>query len=82
MVIPQALTNVKLSVNYSWDIISEKNTNPISIVTSEIPAWQPGMVYTYTLNLGDNKEEILFKATVEPWTKGEDEGYENQYDVK
>lgn len=82
LVIPQALTNVKLSVNYSWDIISEKNTNPISIVTSEIPAWQPGMVYTYTLNLGDNKEEILFKATVEPWTKGEDEGYENQYNVK
>ena len=38
--------------------------------------------YTYMLNLGDNKEEILFKAMIEPWEKGEDEEYENQYEVK
>ena len=82
LVIPQSLEDVKLSVNYSWDTATKQNTAETAIATTEIPAWQPGMIYTYTLNLGDNKEEILFQATVEPWTKGEDEGYENQYDVK
>ena len=82
LVIPQSLENVTLSVNYSWDTADGEDTTPATIATTDIPAWQPGMIYTYTLNLGDNKEEILFKATVEPWTKGEDEGYENQYEVK
>ena len=82
LVIPQELTGVELSLNYSWDDVSKKDTEPKAIIAAGIEAWQPGMIYTYTLNLGDNKEEILFKATVEPWTKGEDEGYENQYDVK
>ena len=88
LVIPQSLEDVKLSVCYSWnkgnvnENINHETTTPISISTSDVPAWHPGMIYTYTLNLGDNKEEILFKAMVEPWAKGEDEGYENQYEVK
>lgn len=82
LVIPQALTSVTLSVNYSWDTTKKGNTTAVNIATTKIPAWQPGMIYTYTLDLGDNKEEILFKATVEPWTKGEDDGYENEYEVK
>lgn len=82
LVIPQSLEGVELTLNYSWDTNQKINTTPTAITTEEIPAWQPGKVYTYTLNLGDNREEILFKATVEDWEKGEDDGYENQYDVK
>lgn len=81
LVIPQALDNVTLSVNYSWNTTSKGNTAAVKLATIEIPVWYPGMIYTYTLDLGDNKEEILFKATVEPWTKGEDEGYEHEYEV-
>lgn len=29
--------------------------------------WVAGSKYNYVLNLGDNKEEILFKVEVEPW---------------
>lgn len=81
LVIPQTLADVTLSVNYSWDTTIKGNTTEVKIATAEISAWNPGMIYTYTLDLGDNKEEILFKATVEPWTKGEDDGYENEYEV-
>ena len=81
LVIPQSLEGVTLSVNYTWDENTDYKTTPVSLKTTDITAWQPGMIYTYTLDLGDNKEEILFKATVEPWTKGEDDGYENEYEV-
>lgn len=81
LVIPQSLEGVTLSVNYTWDEKTYSNTTPVSLKTTVITAWQPGMIYTYTLDLGDNKEEILFQATVEPWKKGEDDGYENEYEV-
>ena len=81
LVIPQALTSVKLIVNYTWDGVTQ--TSPaVAISTPAVTAWQPGMKYVYSLNLGDNKEEILFKVDVEEWEKGEDEGYENDYDVQ
>ena len=38
-----------------------------SIKSSSLTKWEAGKKYTYILNLGDNKEEILFKVKVEPW---------------
>ena len=85
MVIPQQLKaggkEIKLSVNYSWNS-ETKESAQFSISTDHVPAWQPGNIYTYTLDLGDNKEEILFKVMVEEWSKGEDDGFENNYDVE
>lgn len=82
MVIPQDLSNVKLSINYTWNTATEQTTDPIYIKSEDVSTWQPGKIYTYHLNLGDNKEEVLFKVTVEDWVKGEDDGYENNYEVK
>lgn len=86
VVIPQDLSNITLSVNYTWDKGGDEKvsgtTPPVNLEQGDITAWQPGKIYTYTLDMGDNKEEILFRATVEEWTKGEDEGYENEFEVK
>lgn len=83
MVIPQNLSDVTLSINYTWDTANNVTTTPVHISSNEVvPAWLPGKIYTYHLNLGDNKEEVLFKVTVEEWVKGEENGYENNYEVK
>lgn len=29
--------------------------------------WEPAKIYTYTLDLGNSREEILFKVSVTPW---------------
>lgn len=85
MVIPQVLKqggkDVKLSVNYSWNDQTVQSAQ-FSLSTSHVDSWQPGMIYTYTLDLGDNKEEILFKVIAEEWSKGEEDGFENNYDVQ
>ena len=82
MVIPQNLSDVTLSINYTWDTANKQQTTPVHISSDEIvPAWLPGKIYTYYLNLGDNKEEVLFMVTVENWVKGEDNDYENNYEV-
>ena len=83
MVIPQNLSGVTLSINYTWDTANNVTTTEVPISTNDVvPAWLPGKIYTYHLNLGDNKEEVLFMVTVEDWKKGEDDGYENNYEVK
>lgn len=86
MVIPQVLKSsdskdIKISVTYSWNG-NRVQSAQFSLSTSHVTEWMPGNIYTYTLDLGDNKEEILFKVTVEEWVKGEDEGYENNFDVQ
>lgn len=82
MVIPQTLENMKLKVNYSWSDTNNLYTAEFPLSTNDVNAWNPGKIYTYTLDLGDNKEEILFNVQVEEWQKGEDEDYENGYEVK
>lgn len=81
LVIPQELSRIKLRLNYTWGDKVNINTPEVSIVKDAITNWQPGKVYIYTLDLGDNKEEMLFKATVEEWEKGEDEGYEHEFEL-
>ena len=80
LTIPQVLDNIKLMVHYTWNGETHESSW-YSIKTQGVPAWQPGHVYTYTLDLGDNKEEILFRVTTEKWQDGEDAGYENNYEI-
>ena len=77
--------DVTITINYTWnDKQDEDTTNDTkeftrSIKTSNIESWIAGNKYTYILDLGDNKEEILFKVQVEPWTSHD---YENIVDVE
>lgn len=82
MVIPQALTKLKLKVNYSWSDKDKQDTDEFSLSIGSITSWEPGRIYTYTLDLGDNQAEILFNVSVEEWAKGETDNYENGYEVK
>ena len=81
LVMPQSLdkgTNatdddVLLTINYTWD--DGMDTDPTndtkefstSLAQGSVKEWLSGQKYTYLLDLGDNKEEILFKVLVEPW---------------
>ena len=77
--------DVTITINYTWDDKQDSNTTndtkefTRSITTSNITSWIAGNKYTYILDLGDNKEEILFKVMVEPWTSHD---YENIVDVE
>lgn len=83
MVMPQDLTNATITVNYTWDDGKDdtEDTQEFSrsITTETIKSWIAGNKYTYILDLGDNKEEILFQVLVEPW-KGD--GYKHEIDVE
>ncbi len=91
LVMPQSLgkgtdattDDVTITINYTWDDkdASTENTQSFtrSIKTTDIESWIAGKKYTYILDLGDNKEEILFKVMVEPWTSYD---YENIVDVE
>lgn len=68
--------NVTLGTNASGTTTTEKvegnkykSTIDLSKLTysSGAAIWQPSKRYTYTLDLGDNKEEILFNVFVEEW---------------
>ena len=48
-------------------------------INSSMTGWVSGKKYTYVLNLGDNKTEILFQVKVEPWDAVE---YENEIEVE
>lgn len=82
MAIPQTLTDLKLKVNYSWSNHVQVDTNEFPLSKESITSWNPGKIYTYTLDLGDNQAEILFNVAVEEWAKGETGDYENSYEVK
>lgn len=83
---------VQITINYTWDDGNDTNndTQTFSRFIKRIPAdgdgddtsmtsWIAGNKYTYILDLGDNKEEILFKVKVEPWVSG---GDKNEIDIE
>ena len=82
MVIPQNLDKITISLVYSWDKTKQQQTDKLEIKSEKVKDWEPGKIYTYHLNLGDNREEVLFEVDVEEWKKGENNDYENSYDVK
>ncbi len=71
LVLPQDLTNIKMGIKGVR--ANENNSNldvsDKSISTSEVTKWEAGKAYTYSLDLGDNAEEVLFEIVVEPWDR-------------
>lgn len=66
--------DITITINYTWDddgnnIFEADDTKDLvsSITVKGVDKWESGKKYNYVLNLGDNKEEILFKVEVEPW---------------
>lgn len=66
--------DITITINYTWDDdgnnkFEDDDTKDLvsSITLKEVVEWESGKKYNYVLNLGDNKEEILFKVEVEPW---------------
>ena len=86
---------VTVTIDYTWNnakdkddvIFGDEDLDPAnnryqirrSIKSSSLTKWEAGKKYTYILNLGDNKEEILFQVKVEPWNAVE---YENEIEVE
>jgi hypothetical protein len=66
--------DITITINYTWDddgnnIFEADDTKDLvsSITVNGVDKWESGKKYNYVLDLGDNKEEILFKVLVEPW---------------
>lgn len=75
--------DVTITVNYTWndgkDDTEDTQEFSRSITTETIKSWIAGNKYTYILDLGDNKEEILFQVLVEPWKS---DGHKHIIDVE
>ncbi len=80
IVMPQDVTNdVKLRIIGSR-LGGEVYDHTVSLAALGLPEkWEAGMKYTYTLNLGEADEEILFKVRVEEWDVVD---YKNEIDVE
>ncbi|MBQ5750112.1 MAG: fimbrillin family protein [Bacteroidaceae bacterium] len=69
LVLPQALDNVILDIKAQrTDGTTYNKALNFNTVDAAYRKWEPGKKYTYTLQLDDNNEEILFKIEVEAWT--------------
>ena len=82
IVMPQAFgDDVSLFVNYTWatEVNVTKYVALKSVHKASETGWQPGKKYTYNIDLGDNKEEILFKVLVEEWDA---EDFKNIIDIE
>ena len=72
IVMPQTFAEGKLYIDIETTWIGDAEVgNPTGhktrMVEVSMPQWAPGTAYTYTLDLGDINEEVLFKVTVEAW---------------
>ena len=74
LVMPQSTNGVDILVSFTWN--SSRKDAIVSIGNGN---WQPGHIYTYKLNLGDNDEDILANVSVERWTVV---GYKNNIEVE
>jgi hypothetical protein len=69
LVLPQALDNVILDIKAQrTDGSTYNKALNFNTIDAAYRKWEPGKKYTYTLQLDDNNEEILFKIEVEAWT--------------
>ena len=69
--------NVVLEINFTRDDITD--TKSVTLKNSTQPKWEPGLIYTYTLKIGDPAEEILFNVAVEEWNVIE---YKNEVGIE
>ena len=82
IVMPQDVTNdVKLRIiGIRLGSVEDDYDQKVSLAADGLPEkWEAGMKYTYTLNLGEADEEILFKVRVEEWDVVD---YKNEIDVE
>lgn len=79
LVAPQELAdNSSLIVQYTR-LDGQKETKSVQLNTVGAAEWEAGKHYVYTLIMGNNEEEILFKVEVEKWTIMD---YKNEIDVE
>lgn len=83
VMVPQDLSSVSLTLKYEREEAGAENATETKIVnsltTTEIPKWEPGKRYIYTLSHGDNNEEIYFNVKVVDWDVVD---YKNEIDVE
>ena len=81
VMMPQDLASVSLMLEYERaDVGNTTETKTVnSLETTEIPRWEPGKRYIYTLSRGDNNEEIYFNVKVVDWDVVD---YKNEIDVE
>lgn len=78
MVMPQSLEGVTINITFERDDQSAETRSAI-IYREDIPNWDPGKIYTYSLTLGDPLEEIMFNIYVDEWDVIE---YRNDIEVE
>lgn len=66
MVLPQNLEGVSLKIEFERDDM-DPETRSASIYSPDVPNWEPGKIYTYSLTMGDPLEEIMFNIYVDEW---------------
>lgn len=74
ILLPQETAAIRLYVNFVWN--STPHEAEVELTNS---SWTPGKIYTYTLDLGDDKEDVKANVTITDWTKIE---YKNEVDVE
>ena len=80
LVMPQSFTtdDSRLVLNYDYGSeIGKTASLPIRALSTE--GWDSGKKYTYTLNMGDRGEEVIFTVKVDEWDVVE---YKNEIDVE
>lgn len=83
LVLPQdnVSTGKRISIECHWEgydpaVSSPNDTKTLTgTITNN---WEASQIYTYTLDLGNSREEILFKVSVTPW----DYIYEHVFEIE
>ena len=72
----------ELSIECHWkgyDTDSDLEADDTKVLKGMITNdWEPGKIYIYTLDLGNSREEILFKVSVMPWKYV----YEHEFEIE
>lgn len=77
IVMPQNLDAVKFVINYSWNNNNNNDSDDeYNIEVGLGGSWTAGKIYTYSLDLGNSAEEILFNVEVEKWVHTYDYTFE------
>lgn len=62
-----------------YDKDSDDESDDTKVLEGKISNdWEPGQIYTYTLDLGNSREEILFEVSVTPWKYV----YEHEFEIE
>ncbi len=69
LVLPQSNDGGKdFSIECYWEGYDKEGGNDTRVLTGIITnTWEASKLYTYELDLGNSREEILFEVSVEPW---------------